>query len=89
MLKACLKGDMAEFSVIDDGIGIAPDDLKKLFMPFQQIDSTISRKYDGTGLGLSLVKRFVDMHGGDVSVESEPGKGSVFSFRLPLDVVTH
>ncbi|SDF80137.1 PAS domain S-box-containing protein [Methanolobus vulcani] len=88
-LKACLDGDMAEFSVLDNGIGISSDDLEKLFMPFQQIDSTISRKYDGTGLGLSLVKRFVEMHGGDVSVESELGKGSVFSFRLPLDVVTH
>jgi signal transduction histidine kinase len=80
---------MAEFSVIDTGIGISPNNMKKLFMPFQQIDSTISRKYNGTGLGLSLVKRFVEMHGGDVSVESEPGKGSIFSFRLPLDVVTH
>jgi PAS domain S-box-containing protein len=88
-LKACLEGDMAEFSVIDTGIGISPNNMKKLFMPFQQIDSTISRKYNGTGLGLSLVKRFVEMHGGDVSVESEPGKGSIFSFRLPLDVVTH
>jgi signal transduction histidine kinase len=80
---------MAEFSVIDTGIGISPNNMKKLFMPFQQIDSTISRKYNGTGLGLSLVKRFVEMHGGDVSVESEPEKGSIFSFRLPLDVVTH
>ncbi|WMW24645.1 PAS domain-containing sensor histidine kinase [Methanolobus sediminis] len=88
-LKACLNGGMAEFSVVDNGIGISPDNIEKLFMPFQQIDSTISRKYDGTGLGLSLVKRFVEMHGGDVFVESELGKGSTFSFRLPSDVVTH
>lgn len=88
-LKACMKDGMAEFQIIDTGIGISPDDMEKLFMPFHQIDSTISRKYEGTGLGLSLVKRFVEMHGGDVFVESEPGKGSTFTFRLPLDVVTH
>ncbi len=89
LLRAEQDGNMAEFSVIDTGIGISSADLGKLFLPFHQIDSTMSRKYDGTGLGLSLVKKLVEMHGGDVSVNSEPGKGSNFSFRIPLDVATY
>ncbi|WP_094228989.1 PAS domain-containing sensor histidine kinase [Methanolobus psychrotolerans] len=88
LLDAHLKDNVAEFSVIDTGIGISSDDICNLFHPFHQIDSTISRKYDGTGLGLSLVKRFVEMHGGEVSVKSEPGKGSKFTFMITADVAT-
>ncbi|QLC50168.1 PAS domain-containing sensor histidine kinase [Methanolobus zinderi] len=84
-LKAHLRDNMAEFSVIDTGIGISADDMDKLFIPFHQIDSKLSRKYAGTGLGLSLVKRFVEMQDGEISVESEPGKGSKFMFRLPVN----
>ncbi|WP_342305516.1 ATP-binding protein [Methanolobus sp. ZRKC5] len=84
LLKAHKRDDIMKFSVIDTGIGISSDDVGRLFLPFQQIDSTISREYDGTGLGLSLVKKFVEMHGGMVSVESEPGQGSNFSFSIPL-----
>ena len=66
--------DFIEISVIDTGIGIAPEDQKKLFQPFQQIDSALSRKYSGTGLGLNLCKQIVELHGGRIWVESEVRK---------------
>ncbi|WP_406661651.1 PAS domain S-box protein [Methanolobus sp. ZRKC3] len=72
-------------SVLDTGIGISSNDQYKLFRPFSQIDSDTSRQYDGTGLGLSLVKDLVELHGGDVWVESEFGKGSDFTFTLPVN----
>ena len=78
------RGQM-RFSVTDTGIGIAPDDLKKLFKPFIQVDGSLSRQYEGTGLGLILVKRLVEMHGGTVEVESTIGVGSVFTVILPWD----
>ncbi|MBD2089344.1 PAS domain S-box protein [Microcoleus sp. FACHB-1515] len=71
------------FSVSDTGIGIAPDDQTLLFQPFVQIDSSLSRHHDGTGLGLALVKQIVELHQGSVSVESQLGKGSCFSVILP------
>ena len=71
------------FSITDTGIGISPEDLPKLFMPFVQLDSKLSRQFNGTGLGLSLVKKLVEMHGGNVDVQSEVGCGSCFSFSLP------
>jgi len=71
------------FAVKDTGIGIATKDLKKLFQPFVQIDSTISRKYEGTGLGLHLVKRIIDLHQGNVKVTSTVGIGSCFEIILP------
>ncbi|MGD1804286.1 response regulator [Dapis sp. BLCC M126] len=70
-------------AVIDNGIGIAPENLNKLFQPFVQIDSSLNRHYHGTGLGLSLVKRIVDHHGGKVGVSSEFGVGSCFTVDLP------
>jgi signal transduction histidine kinase len=73
-----------EFSVRDTGIGIAKADLGRLFAPFEQLDSSLARKYEGTGLGLSMVKRLAELHGGTVSVSSELGKGSCFTVRLPL-----
>ena len=73
--------------VWDTGIGIACEDQKKLFKPFSQIESTWSKKYQGTGLGLALSKKFVELHGGEIRVESEPGKGSRFSFTLPFDEI--
>jgi len=75
------------FAVTDTGIGIAPTDLDKLFQPFTQLDATLSRAYEGTGLGLALVKRLVDQHGGDVRAESAgiPGQGSRFTVILPYD----
>ena len=79
------KHSMLEFSVTDTGIGIAADDLRKLFKPFTQIDSSLNRKHAGTGLGLALVSRLVDLHGGTVQVTSEPGRGSCFTVALPWD----
>ena len=76
--------DVIDISVADTGIGIAAADQKHLFEEFHQVDSTISRQQEGTGLGLALTKRFVQLHGGAVSVVSERGKGSVFTLRLPL-----
>ena len=73
------------FSIIDTGIGIAPENMDKLFQSFVQIDSSLNRQYAGTGLGLSLVKRIVEMHGGIVSVQSEVGRGSCFTVSLPFD----
>jgi PAS domain S-box-containing protein len=70
-------------SVIDTGIGINSKDIHKLFQPFIQIDSALNRKYDGTGLGLALVKRIVELHGGRVDLTSEVGVGSCFSIDLP------
>ncbi len=72
------------FSVMDTGIGIAAADLPKLFQPFIQIDSDLNRQYEGTGLGLTLVKQIVELHGGGVNVQSELGQGSCFAFKLPL-----
>lgn len=71
------------FTVSDTGIGIAPDQLDRLFKSFVQIDSTLNRQYNGTGLGLALVKRLVNLHGGTVGVSSIPGRGSCFAVRLP------
>jgi PAS domain S-box-containing protein len=74
------------FVISDTGIGIRPEDLGLLFQPFQQIDSRLSREYAGTGLGLALVRRMVELHGGGVEVASEPGKGSRFTVTIPWRV---
>ena len=79
------SGDMAEISVTDTGIGISEADQKKLFQPFMQADATTSREYGGTGLGLSLVKKFSELHGGTAWVESEIGTGSTFTFTIPVE----
>ena len=71
------------FSIIDTGIGISPEDISNLFQAFVQIDSSLNRQYAGTGLGLTLVKQLVEMHGGCVSVASQVGEGSSFSIVLP------
>jgi PAS domain S-box-containing protein len=82
-----VRGDEAErvvhFTVWDTGIGIVPEDLKRLFQPFVQLDSRLARQYSGTGLGLSLVFRMAELHGGSVSVESQVNQGSRFTFSLP------
>jgi signal transduction histidine kinase len=73
-----------EFAVSDDGIGVRPEDHKRIFNRFEQADSSITKKYNGTGLGLSLSRNIVQLHGGQIWVESEGvGKGSTFRFVLP------
>jgi signal transduction histidine kinase len=72
-----------EISVSDTGIGIAPEDQPKIFEEFRQVGSDYSHKVEGTGLGLTLAKKFVELHGGRIWVTSELGKGSTFSFTLP------
>jgi len=70
--------------IIDTGIGIKPEHMERLFKPFIQLDDGLSRRFEGTGLGLSICKRLVELLGGKISAESEFGKGSVFTFTLPL-----
>jgi signal transduction histidine kinase/DNA-binding response OmpR family regulator len=72
-------------SVTDTGIGIAPGDQDRVFHEFQQVDSGVGRQQGGTGLGLTLTRRFANLHGGDVTVSSELGKGSVFTITLPVE----
>ena len=76
-----------QISVADTGIGISPDDLTALFKPFSQIDSGLARKFEGTGLGLAMVKLLAELHGGVVGVESAVGEGSCFTVWLPLRAV--
>jgi signal transduction histidine kinase len=73
-----------EISVSDTGIGIAPEDQPKIFEEFRQVGSDYAHKTEGTGLGLTLAKKFVELHGGRIWVESEVGKGSTFTFTLPI-----
>ncbi len=84
-IKAARAVDRLEIVVSDNGIGIAEDDIKRLFKEFQQVDSEANRKQQGTGLGLVLTRSFAILHGGDVRVESELGKGSRFTIYLPLE----
>ncbi len=78
------KGDMVEITVKDTGIGIKAEDQSKLFKPFSQVDSFFSKQYQGTGLGLSLVKQIVNLHGGYIWFRSSPGEGSTFAFIIPI-----
>lgn len=77
------SGEMLQISICDTGIGIAAENLAQLFEPFLQIDSALNRQYEGTGLGLALVKCIVELHGGQVTVTSELGVGSCFTVKLP------
>ncbi len=86
-LTAKKEGDMAQFSVSDSGIGIREDDMGKLFNMFQQVDTGNTRQYGGTGLGLAISKQLVELHGGRIIVESEYGKGSTFTFLLPIEAI--
>jgi CheY-like chemotaxis protein len=79
-----LRENLIEISAADTGIGIKAEDMPKLFKEFSQIESPYTKNYEGTGLGLALTKRFVELHGGSIWVESEYGKGSRFVFTIPV-----
>ena len=74
----------ARLCVTDTGIGIKPEDMEKIFLPFRQIDSGLTRQHEGTGLGLTICRRLADLMGGEISAKSVWGEGSVFTFVLPL-----
>jgi CheY-like chemotaxis protein len=88
-LKVCFAGEMdnvctIKIEVKDSGIGISPDQQPRLFSSFEQAENNISRKFGGTGLGLAICSRIVELMGGNIWVESELGKGAVFSFTVQL-----
>ena len=81
-------GHWIELSVSDTGIGMTPEQQAKLFEEFTQADATTAQRFGGTGLGLVITRKLARMMGGDVTVTSEPGKGSVFTVRLPAGART-
>jgi signal transduction histidine kinase len=83
-VSAKLDTDKVEIAVRDTGVGIAAEDQAAVFEEFKQVGRDYTRKAEGTGLGLALTKRFVELHGGAISLHSEIGKGSTFSFTLPV-----
>ncbi|GAB4435983.1 MAG: ATP-binding protein [Chloroflexi bacterium OHK40] len=78
-------GEQIVFAISDTGIGIAPEDQARLFQPFSQVDSSVTRRYEGTGLGLALCRQLCIALGGTIDVASEPGIGSTFTVRLPVE----
>jgi len=78
------EGELVHVSVADTGIGIAPNDLGRLFEPFQRLDNPLAQQADGTGLGLAISKKFVELHRGRIWAESRESQGSTFHFTLPL-----
>jgi signal transduction histidine kinase len=83
---ACQIDGMVEIAVSDTGVGIAPEDQATVFEEFKQVGTDYTRKAEGTGLGLALTRKFVELHGGSMRLESEPGKGSTFAFTLPMRI---
>lgn len=83
-ISAMKKGGMVQVCVSDTGEGIPEDKLEDIFKTFEQVDTSMTRRYGGTGLGLSITKRLVELQGGSIYVESQPGKGSRFTFSLPM-----
>jgi signal transduction histidine kinase len=73
--------------VSDTGIGMTPDQMEHIFQPFTQADASTTRRYGGTGLGLAISRRFCQLLGGDITVESDPGRGSTFTIWLPITVL--
>ncbi|MFH1084999.1 MAG: ATP-binding protein, partial [Chloroflexota bacterium] len=82
-VSARREGDAVVFTVTDTGVGIAPEDIPVIFEEFKQLDSATTRRHEGAGLGLAISRRFVELHGGRIWVESDLGHGSAFSFSLP------
>jgi PAS domain S-box-containing protein len=87
-VSAVRDGDFIEITVADTGIGIKEEDIRRLFQPFTQLESVYTKGFEGTGLGLALTRQLVELHGGRIWVKSEFGKGSRFSFTIPLTQAT-
>jgi adenylate cyclase len=87
--KVSNGSNFVEFAVSDTGIGMTAEQQAKLFEEFSQADRTTAQRFGGTGLGLAITRKLARMMGGDVTVTSEPGKGSVFTVRLPCGADTH
>jgi signal transduction histidine kinase len=83
-VRAVLTDGVAEVSVADSGVGIAPEDHEAVFEEFRQVGTDYARKHEGTGLGLALARKFVELHGGAIWVKSEVGQGSTFTFTIPV-----
>ncbi len=84
VMRARGEGDRVRFAVVDTGIGMQPDHLARLFEPFRQADASTTRRFGGTGLGLTISRQLVELMGGEVEVQSQPGEGTTFSFTLPM-----
>jgi signal transduction histidine kinase len=80
------EGDEAIVYVADQGVGIAPEDQQRIFERFYRVDNTLGRQTQGAGLGLYLARAIVEVHGGKLWVESQPGRGSRFMFTVPLEL---
>ncbi len=90
VVEAAVVAQWVQVCVRDNGVGLAPEDQGRIWGEFEQVDSSYSRTQQGTGLGLALTKKFVELHGGRIWVESDgEGKGSAFTFTIPLDILTH
>jgi signal transduction histidine kinase len=84
-LGARNEGNLISIYIYDTGIGISPEKIKEIFEPFHQLDSSASRRYGGTGLGLAMTQQIVAAHGSQVTVRSKVGEGSYFEFKLPVE----
>ena len=82
-VRASRRNGRLEVTVADTGVGIAAEDHQAVFEEFRQLGRDYTKKSEGTGLGLALTRKFVELHGGSIRLESEPGKGSTFTFTLP------
>lgn len=87
-LQVIEKPDAVDFTVSDSGIGIHPNDQKRIFQPFVQLESSLSRSYEGTGLGLALVARLTELHKGKVELQSQPGQGTKVTVSIPKERIT-
>ena len=87
LIKLAVENNCVVISVQDTGIGISRENLETIFEKFKQVDATLTRKVEGSGIGLSLVKSLIELHDGDIYIESEEGKGTKVSFYLPIIIL--